>query len=368
MPKQRSQRQRHARVEADFVYDHTTPISPPTTRARGRAKARKAAEATTTHIEQVSPSVASTVSERDDSTDESAHTTDSDSDPEMGRLARKVAQYLSKGNAKRIHDRPRAPSTPISRPVYEDQEVSAAAVAGLLGECSSNTLSPHVIEPSGQLDLPVDAHVPLKLKQKIWADEYIEIKDLLPGAQEQPVPDETSPSKRTPLTSHYQWTVAFEIFVAVYTQQRPIDTPQLMKHASNVRLLAQNGYDWEKYDVGFRRLRVTNKQPWNTSVSSLWFASTLGKIRPSNRQPFRANPLPGGRSRSKCFSFNDVGVCAKGWPRNFCQYQHLCSHCGGVHPKKNCPSINGQTISPQPRRPYQPRFRRQQKPAYPYYR
>ena len=79
MPKQRSQRQRHARVEADFVYDHTTPISPPTTRARGRAKARKAAEATTTHIEQVSLSVASTVSERDDSTDESAHTTDSDS-------------------------------------------------------------------------------------------------------------------------------------------------------------------------------------------------------------------------------------------------------------------------------------------------
>ena len=35
-------------------------------------------------------------------------------------------------------------------------------------------------------------------------------------------------------------------------------TPQLMKHASNVRLLAQNGYDWEKYDEGFRRLHDTN--------------------------------------------------------------------------------------------------------------
>ena len=50
LTKQRSQRQRHARVEADFVYDPTTPISSPTTGARGRAKARKAAEATATRI------------------------------------------------------------------------------------------------------------------------------------------------------------------------------------------------------------------------------------------------------------------------------------------------------------------------------
>ena len=48
-------------------------------------------------------------------------------------------------------------------------------------------------------------------------------------------------AKRVTLHSIDQWTSAFQIYVAIYTERAPKDTPALMKYGSVIRELATLG-------------------------------------------------------------------------------------------------------------------------------
>ena len=305
-----------------FIYFHAQHNKMP--KAKRQRKTR-------TDAAFVYPQASTSTQETAEASDTNQHS-DSDSDSEISTLARKVARYMSK-----FAEKPTT-ATPVS--------VSAAAVANVIGESEPQLSSTQLVD--GQFDLPVDAHVQDKIKAKIWANEFVEFKDLLDfdttmktkyalawedNGDGTPTLSLSQP-KSKPIVSHSQWVTAFEIFVAIYAQRFPEHTPRLMKYANNIRRLAHGGHDWMRYDTGFRLMRVNNPIAWNTISWDLWFTCTNRPVQP--KVPFRAQPFQANRSTNKCYSFNDRGTCERGWPAQYCQYQHLCSNCGAFHPKIHC--------------------------------
>ena len=107
--------------------------------------------------------------------------------------------------------------------------------------------------------------MPLKLKTKIWQNEFIDFGLLLanqfsegkyqltfnpvdgsvPSLALEPI---TKPKKIVSLDS---WVQAFHVFAGVYTSRFPSDGPGLMKYRSTIKDLAAKGLDWRFYDENF---------------------------------------------------------------------------------------------------------------------
>ena len=128
--------------------------------------------------------------------------------------------------------------------------------------------SPGAVQPKEvftSINLPVDARVPLKLKTKIWQNEFIDFGLLLanqfsegkyqltfnsgdgsvPSLALEPV---TKPKK---IESFDSWVQAFHVFAGVYTSRLPCDGPGLMKYGSTIQDFAAKGLNWRFYDENF---------------------------------------------------------------------------------------------------------------------
>ena len=251
-------------------------------------------------------------------------------------------------------------------------DIASVAVNNLLGELREVEVR-QVPKLSAEnmvlFDLPVDYHISLKTKSKIWANEFVDFAELLKtrdddsfvmsvkNVDDVPSLSVTKSEKRSFLT-YNQWCVAFEIFVAIHSMKYPNDTPGLMKYASLIRLLHTNGQGWYKYDRSFRHLRSLNPSvPWSKIKSTLWSVATLvkaprvtpvahDKLPQYNGPPFRrgpAEPESKGLVKGFCWSYNETGSCVLGWPNSkSCPHKHVCTACKGSHPRCLCHNRGGQ--------------------------
>ena len=103
----------------------------------------------------------------------------------------------------------------------------------------------------------------------IWAKEFIDFSNLLITYKDdnnytfqlqsneigQQVLSMVPNHKRPTIQTIEQWTTAFQIFVSIFTQRFPQDSPALMKYGSVVRELAAQSANWRFYDEKFRPLR-----------------------------------------------------------------------------------------------------------------
>ena len=108
--------------------------------------------------------------------------------------------------------------------------------------------------------------MPLKLKTKIWNNEFIDFglllaNQLAEGKYQLTINpgDGTSPSlalepitKPKKIVSVDSWVQAFHVFVGVFTSHFPSDAPGLMKYGSTIPDLAARGHNWRFYDENFR--------------------------------------------------------------------------------------------------------------------
>ena len=120
---------------------------------------------------------------------------------------------------------------------------------------------------------PLTHHVPDKVKKQIWSNEYVDFALLLNSSFTQSEDHYTfrvekgeggkpalvlAPNpKRQTVQSIEQWVSAFQLFVAIYSEKTPYDTPALMKYGSVIRELASQGANWRLYDENFRSIRQT---------------------------------------------------------------------------------------------------------------
>ena len=206
-------------------------------------------------------------------------------------------------------------------------------------------------QPYHLVTLPLDSRVSIKLKKKIWDDIFIDFGSLLsnpvtdnkfqlsaktssdglaPSLSLDPV---TKPQK---VASVSVWMSAFRIFVGVYTQKYPHESPALMKYGDIVQDLADRGHNWRFYDENFRFLRPNERSalPWGNVHWELWLRSQYSTNKPAgsvqragvsaNKPPFLNIP------RGHCFKFHKGDACSG------CEFKHSCFKCGGPHPALRC--------------------------------
>lgn len=207
---------------------------------------------------------------------------------------------------------------------------------------------------------PLALGVEDKVKAKIWADMYVNFECLLVKQEARDVKytfqagngeGEDGPGfvkvqqASSKISTVTQWLEAFHIYVSIYCQKYPTESPKLMKYASIIMNVASKSTDEAalKYDKSFRQMRHNNplNMPFDTLVAELYntaLAEGLESKFKAAQQLFLAN----GSGRSKgnfgnkrkltCHTYNNTGSCTK----VLCKFGHFCQHCSGAHSRKNC--------------------------------
>jgi hypothetical protein len=204
--------------------------------------------------------------------------------------------------------------------------------------------------------VPLGATVSSKIKLKIWNNEFVDLKLLLPNSHEEPLSimvkagkielQQTS-SNKNPISIH-QWTDAFLIFSSIYLQKFPQEAGNLLKYMFTVRDINKLHGDqaWRIYDESFRKIRETSVLPWERVVAELRLkAASMGFKSPNKfqgnngkRQPFRPK---------FCYAFNKGQHCNS----YQCKFSHTCQDCNGPHPRIRCTGIRSNSTSPHTNQP-----------------
>ena len=127
---------------------------------------------------------------------------------------------------------------------------------------------------------PSSPPIPLKLSQKIWRNEFIELHELLPARLGIPEPtlldvltkpDSAKPKKE--IKTIQQWALCFNSYITVLAMKQPQRLGDLLAYSSMI-INASSEYEdtpWLQYDVRFRRQAATDpSRPWAAIDASLW--------------------------------------------------------------------------------------------------
>ncbi|XP_076079815.1 uncharacterized protein LOC143049927 [Mytilus galloprovincialis] len=158
--------------------------------------------------------------------------------------------------------------------------VSHGSAAGSLDTRLQVDQSPSYI--SSVFD-PISSHIPVKIKEKIWNGEFIDLNVLLKSTRdlvnEQNLEGELVVKggvlslvnqKKSPIKSIYVWTSAFMIYGSVVLEKWPNKGLEFFKYMQTVRMAASRGYSggWVHYDEQFRLRKVF--PPFLHGELSIW--------------------------------------------------------------------------------------------------
>ena len=214
---------------------------------------------------------------------------------------------------------------------------------------------------SDQTKRPIDYKVPMKDKQQIWNNEYIDLTTLLIDKFQNNKTNKSfhlvcddsdnikiQQNKTTKTISNLgQWCDAFLVYLAIYCQKHPTEVQQLTTYMQKIKLLSFRGADYLWYDQEFRYGRSVYGGDWSID-SDLWLLANNTQSQMNNRNyqtqgktPFRSfnkgrSPLP-NRPQHKagyCFKYHSKGECGK----TNCPYSHQCyaEGCNASHPIFRC--------------------------------
>ena len=182
-----------------------------------------------------------------------------------------------------------------------------------------------------------------KIQSKIWANEYIDLGNLLqiassnqsqynfvvqtPHSSDRPVISLKPAQKPKRIATIDQWISAFQTFVAIYTVRSPTDAPALMKYSETVRDLAAKNAHWRYFDENFRFLRQKTLFPWDQMDWELWLQAHRMQKSPTVVSPdSRSRPTRSSFPCGFCWRFHRGEKCSG------CNFKHECFGCGSHHP------------------------------------
>ncbi|XP_052710731.1 uncharacterized protein LOC128185093 [Crassostrea angulata] len=222
------------------------------------------------------------------------------------------------------------------------------------GNLSQSTGSSYACFSSPQIHLsdcvPLGASVSSKLKLKIWNNEFVDLKNLLPTSGDEPlsivvqagkIELQQAASHKTPITIH-QWTDAFLVFSTIYLQKFPHEACKLLKYMFTIREIHKLHGDqpWRMYDESFRKIRETSLLPWERVVTELRLkVASMGLKSPTQFQAYNGKQQP---FRAKqCYNYNNGQKC-NSLP---CRFAHTCQACSGPHPRFQCRNMSSKSIT-----------------------
>ena len=150
------------------------------------------------------------------------------------------------------------------------------------------------------------------------------------------------PGKRMQISTIDQWTSAFLVFGAVYTQRFPQSAPGMFKYCEVVRDIAQTGpmFAWRQYDEQFRNFRHSDPEsfPWDQPRWDLFFkclyvkqvqgGSGRAPATLSHKPAHHIQPFPAGY----CWAYQRGNKCTA----TQCKFKHVCAKCQLPHPASLC--------------------------------
>ena len=203
------------------------------------------------------------------------------------------------------------------------------------------------ISTSTASSIPLDALIPDSIKQKIWANEYFDLAQLLKqsdwGQYSLALTTGTGapalclqPKRKTKIVSIDQWCSVFNIFMTIFLTKFPTQAQSILQYCETVRRNEKADGDFVSFDENFRIQHQDNPTAWDTfNAEQYVVAMTTSTKQPSsNFTP--AHKVPQGF----CFAFHAGGFCSG------CQLNHMSPGCGGSHPSSKCQAARELTHCP----------------------
>ncbi|CAG2231067.1 unnamed protein product [Mytilus edulis] len=205
----------------------------------------------------------------------------------------------------------------------------------------------------------IGCYVPMKLKDKIWKHEFIDLNLLIKSPRELAnFPDhegdlvvkgghmriESLPCRAIP--NIHTWTSAFMIYMSILLEKQSSLAQELLKYMRDIRFAANKSHGWGTYDEQFRLRKAQRPQSsWaviNQDLWSFYITTAMRDQGQSNESKVgfssQSEPLHSFRQSSGQQNVQQPRTCnaynTKGKRCNFnpCRFKHGCSACGGQHP------------------------------------
>ena len=227
-------------------------------------------------------------------------------------------------------------------------------------ECDSDSESSDSESLSDEHDRPltsfgtlVGGNISQKLKKKIVTHKFVDLHLLLPNhdvdnteSYTMSMPRGKKPSVKfekpqpTPITNYYQWSEAWETYMAVYTSYKPHqgEIRAMLTYARDLRNMARSNYNWLGYDRHFRLDREQSHCNWAVVRHDLHliyknndsFRKSDRGITGINTSTHLTTSTGHAVPKGYCIKFHTRGQrCDQG---NSCQYMHKCPTCQARHP------------------------------------
>ena len=200
--------------------------------------------------------------------------------------------------------------TVLNSPIVMGESAGPSFLSDL-ADTSGNTSCSKTISLVSPLDLGIDP----KIKGKIWANNFVDLYQLLPTKKGQKNElmdngDGLLTCKKThsgSIRTFEKWLEAYHIFVAIYLSKCPNDTASLMRHAIIVQLLSKQsgGEKALYYDENFHMWRQDNPEylQWGHINTELQNEALAMGISRKQYQPFQGKTIQA--PKKPCFKFNN---------------------------------------------------------------
>ena len=192
--------------------------------------------------------------------------------------------------------------------------------------------------------------VPQKVKDKIWAKEYVELSTLLQEEDQEMELQISSqslkptftlvPKSKKEVNTIAKWIKAFNCFTAVYSRKWPEEVPGLLKHMEVVIGLSDANANWRSYDISFRKLHANGLERFGQINIDLYLMASRGPFRDSAGRFGDNKDGKSGKGGAQerlarhplgfCFNFHNGRKCTR------CNFKHSCYNCNESHRVSDC--------------------------------
>ena len=240
------------------------------------------------------------------------------------------------------------------------------------GQCGSGEKFTDEPDPSTSLTLGKGLpSLPKKLLERIWAEEYIDLSELLPGRVLPRIrrPQEGHSSlllqlqelerPRNVIPDFTTWAQCFAVYTAALTLKHPERLPSLMAYLSETAKNAKKFKwpSWVIYDQNYRQEMATRGETnWADIEPRMYTQIFMDQKRTTEqwcRECFAADHVADDcpyssrqsrRPRPASSKVDDKNICRKYNDRDRqctfknCRFSHVCRTCRGRHPQFLCPA------------------------------
>ena len=194
------------------------------------------------------------------------------------------------------------------------------------------------VEFDNQHSFPLDARIPDTIKHKIWANEFIDLNQLIKPSTHDSFNITMSSDAGVPslcllpkinrsIATTDQWNSAFTIFMSIYLTKFPFQAHDILKYSRTINDLKKKGGHFLTYDENVRYLRQRSPSSWGTFHTELYVAAMTNVALPSQH-------VARNISRGFCFTHHAGRFC------DGCSHSHRCPYCGDAHAAISCTRNN----------------------------